>query len=596
MKKRKLLLALGIAGITTIALASCSKGGTDVYSADASGNVIKIGKSEITFKENSEIPYLNLADGVQLMSLIRTNNLDNEKYKYSVKKEDNDFVISNETGAKCSISTTNQTLAYDDYDKFVSLVPDKQEALSLVPIRSGSKALKQSSGKYTKGQSVTMDLKKYSKLDVYTKDNKCYIPLSVFNSALLTASENASLAYNGKNLFMIVGDSLKTEGLLGKTPSALGYKFRENSQKESITKDYLDYYYQSLCFDFDYQYGLKDKFESFDDFLKDHYKNEMLSTNPKTIDNYTAIALSYLNDGHTTLTDFSNLYEFNDNKIDRSKANPIKCKWEEDDEAFTETKTLAGIKNGIEYKGDTVFVQFEQFTVMNEDFLYSKKKDNKDSLDDFGNPGLDFDILKNNSIKENDTCYMLSKLYKDLTTDQTKKNQVKNIVIDLTTNAGGATDALLYSLNTLIGTVTIDITNPLTGASNHQSYKADINTDGVIDANDKSLSELGFNIYFLNSKYSFSSANAMPYLAKLNKPNVVNLGDKTAGGPCPIKYMVTPIGSVYISSSLNTLSKLKDGKYVNIDDGIPADFTLTESQMINRDYIVANINNWTLNK
>ena len=198
MKKRKLLLVLGIAGITTIALASCSKGGTDVYSADASGNVIKIGKSEITFKENSEIPYLNLADGVQLMSLIRTNNLDNEKYKYSVKKEDNDFVISNETGAKCSISTTNQTLAYDDYDKFVSLVPDKQEALSLVPIRSGSKALKQSSGKYTKGQSVTMDLKKYSKLDVYTKDNKCYIPLSVFNSALLTASENVSLAYNGK--------------------------------------------------------------------------------------------------------------------------------------------------------------------------------------------------------------------------------------------------------------------------------------------------------------------------------------------------------------------------------------------------------------
>ena len=72
-----------------------------------------------------------------------------------------------------------------------------------------------------------------------------------------------------------------------------------------------------------------------------------------------------------------------------------------------------------------------------------------------------------------------------------------------------------------------------------------------VDDDDKSLSELGFNIYFLDSEYSFSSANAMPYLAKLNNPNVKTLGQKTAGGPCAVRSYVTPIGSVISSSSFN---------------------------------------------
>ena len=137
------------------------------------------------------------------------------------------------------------------------------------------------------------------------------------------------------------------------------------------------------------------------------------------------------------------------------------------------------------------------------------------------------------------------------------------------------------------------MSNPLSGAHSTQSYKADINADGHIDEKDVSLSDLGFKVYFLDSKYSFSSANAMPYIAKLNKPSVITLGDKTAGGPCAIRYNVTPIGSAIFSSSLNTISKKVDGKYVNIDDGIAADYTLTEDQMLDRSYIVSNINKWT---
>ena len=141
--------------------------------------------------------------------------------------------------------------------------------------------------------------------------------------------------------------------------------------------------------------------------------------------------------------------------------------------------------------------------------------------------------------------------------------------------------------------VKIDMANPITGAYNNQVYMADINNDGKIDSNDKSLIDLGFNIYFLDSKYSFSSANAMPVIAKLNNSKVTTIGQTTAGGPCAVRTNVTPIGSIISSSSTSVISKLENGKYENIDGGISADIALTDAQLVNREYIVSRISNTT---
>jgi len=189
------------------------------------------------------------------------------------------------------------------------------------------------------------------------------------------------------------------------------------------------------------------------------------------------------------------------------------------------------------------------------------------------------------------TAFLFNKLYKELTSD-TYKNTIKNVVVDLSTNTGGAADGLIYALSTLIGNVTFDMTNPLSGGYGHQVYMADINADGVVDSNDKPLCDLGFKIGFINSSHTFSSANAMACIAKINKPSVVMLGEKTGGGPCAVRANVTPLGSIIYSSSLCTISKLENGKYVNIDQGVNADYTLTREQMIDRNYIVNNLKNW----
>lgn len=599
MKKIKYVSLLALSGFAVLgaALTSCSSNNAsdvDVYTLNTDNEVKKAGTCELLFKKNSTIPYVSLNDGVELMSLIRSANLDDKKYKVEFAKDGNNYVISNEAGAKCVIDKDKQTLTYNDYDKLVSVVPDYQQPLSIIPVKKTSKALKVVSNHYTPGNERVISLKDYSLLDIYEVGDKAYLPLSVYNSVLLNTNDNMNLAYNGKYLFFMAGSSLSDKSLGFPIETPLGEKFREGAAKEKLSDEELEYYYQSLCFDFNTGYGLREKFDSFDEFLKKiDFKKDILSTDPKKIDAATAVALTYLRDGHTALTDFSNLYKFGTNTFDTTKIDTESKKHSDADEAFTNAKKEAKVKTGLDYKDDTVFVDFAQFTNIDEDLLYNTTSGDDDfDLDDFTGgddiPGLDFGLA---DLVETNTAKLFNKLYKDLTSD-TYKDTVKNVVIDLTTNAGGAADALIYSLSTLIGNVTIDIVNPITGAQNKQVYQADIDADGKIDENDKPLCELGFNIYFLNSAYSFSSANAMPVLAKSNNPKVITLGAKTAGGPCAVRNYITTIGSVYASSSLYTISKEENGKYVNIDGGVEADFKLTEAQMLNRQYIADNIKDW----
>ena len=578
MKKVKLVGLLALSGLAvSVLLTSCNKDSVNMknlYGLD--DDVIEnYGKYEVIFKEGSEIPYISLADGVRFMSFVRKEALSqDEKYKVELNKSGNEYVITNEAGGKCAINPEKQTLTYDDYDKFTSIFYSSQRPLAMINVSPTAKAIKQISSDYTPGDKVVIDLKKYSKLDIYEHDNKAYLPLSVYNSVLLNPFNAVSIAYNGKDLFAITGDCLK-ETIGGiKYQTDFGKKLYEGAAKDTISDEYLQYYYQSLCFDFNIEYGLKDKFVDFDKFLTDYgYKNAILSNDPKKIDANTFLALTWLNDGHTAFNDCSFLYGFEDDELDPTVANPAVREHSEKDEQFVKARNQAGIKDGIEYKNDTAFISFKEFTNINETLFYLTM--------DTGYTAISLE----------NTAILFNKLYTDLNSAQ-YKNTIKNIVVDLTANDGGAADALLYTLSTLLGEVKINSVDPLTGAVNKQSYKADINGDSKIDENDKSLQELGFNIYFLDSSYSFSSANAMPYVAKLNSSKVITLGAKTAGGPCAVRQNVTPIGSVLFSSSLQVISKFENGKYVNIDDGIAADYELTEAQMIDRDYIVANINNW----
>lgn len=577
--------------ILAIALASCQNRGDskvkkDLYGLNTNGEVAKLGDCELLFKQNSDVPYISLDEGVDFMTGIRQASLKDKKYCFTFAKDNKNYTITNEKGGKCTINPEKQTLTFNDYDKFSSFHYENQNPLSIIKVNDTIKFVQTVSSDYTPGKEIVMDLNTYDMLDIYEANNKVYLPLSVYNSALFNISENTNIAYNGVNLFLITANSLSTQIMFIPSQTELGKKFHEGCAKTTVTEAYAKYYYQSLCFDFNNAYGLRNKFNTFEEYLESKgYKNQLLTGDIKEMDNYTGVALTHLEDGHTALTEYSCFYAFGEGEVDQEKKNEKMTKWYTNNEAFNESKEKANIKEGIEYKGDTAFVTFNEFSEVDQDVLYM---DNENE----GMPDLGIDLSEIQAQLENsNTAKLFNKLYRDLTSD-TYKNTIKNIVVDLTSNDGGAADSLIYSLSTLIGNVSIDMTNPISGGHNHQVFKCDLTLDGKIDEKDVSLSDLGFKIFFLNSSYSFSSANAMPVIAKINKPSVHTLGAKTAGGPCAVKYLVTPLGNAISNSSLLTISKQVNGNYVSIDDGIEADHALTEAQMIDRNYIVANINSW----
>ena len=151
---------------------------------------------------------------------------------------------------------------------------------------------------------------------------------------------------------------------------------------------------------------------------------------------------------------------------------------------------------------------------------------------------------------------------------------------------------MLYALSTLIGEVSFTIYDPLSKAHTTATYKADMNLDKVIDEKDVSLIDQGFNIIFLSSEYTFSSANAMVVGAKANNKNVITCGQTTGGGPCVVKHSATGIGTVYSSSGLNVIS-LKDGNtFKHIDGGQTADHAIAKDKFYDRTYICAQVKSW----
>ena len=550
-----------------------------LIAADEKNKPTTLGEYDVLFKANSIVPYIKITDGVSIMSDLRKTTYPSANAYYKATKENDDLVIKNENGASCKINLKNQTFKYDDFDLFSGISNENQKPLALLNYSKDTKAYKSLSSEYKAGKPVTVNLNDYSSLDIYDKDGELYIPVTVYNSLLFSLNKGVNFAYNYKDLYIIADDQLTVTVIGIKLLTDFGKKYYNESLKmESISEALVDYNYQSLCLEFDLNYGLENKFDSLDKYLTNNgYDKDIKSTNPKTIDNGLAIALSYIGDGHTAFDNFSTFYDNEGGAIDEKKLNPVPVKNEEKQEELKEnkyeTRKVFGkdykIPIGIEYGEETAIVNFDDFNDIKENVLYEEKDD---------------------EVRRTSTAAIFADLYSGL--KKAENSKIKNVVVDLTTNGGGSSDALIYSASILVGEVTVNIADPLTGALNVQKYKADMNLDGSVDDKDVSLVDKGYNVYILSSAYSFSSANALPALATLNSDKVITLGAKTAGGPCAICSYYTGIGSSLYHSSLTTISKLKDGKYVNIDDGVEAKYTLTEAQMIDREYLLTNISKW----
>lgn len=551
-----------------------------VMKKESSDTVVDEGTYTLLFKENSDIPYISLNDGVSILSKIRHERIDGDSGTNNgssmLSVIDDNAVITNDNLGICTISAKEQTIHFDDFDVFSNINLPDEYPLMIANIGKGSTSLKVTKVEYTKGEAVTLDLKNYSKLDIVKASDKLYIPVALYSSIFLSSFNGIYLGYNFENLYLVNQGGLSSTNLEdNKELSKLGEAYYGGVKKETVSAEYALYTTQAICFDMDHFYGLKadKKYTSFYSFLETKgYLNDMLSGNVKKMDAALVYAIYDINDGHTFLSDYSPLYEFNKQEIDKTKLNKAKVDYETGNEALKKSKIDADADdNNILFESDkTMLISFSGFTATNEKIIYSGNKHNE-------------------YVYALCTAAQFSDAYK-LAIE--KKDVIKNIVVDLTTNDGGASDGMLYALSTLIGEVSFTIYDPLSKAHTTATYKADMDLDKVVDEKDVPLIDQGFNIIFLSSEYTFSSANAMVVGAKANNKNVITCGQTTGGGPCVVKHSATGIGTVYSSSGLNVIS-LKDGNtFKHIDGGQTADHAIAKDKFYDRAYICAQVKSW----
>lgn len=546
-----------------------------ILASDDKGAVTQSGATiSLLFKANSEIPYVSLRNGFGFINMIKGARFDdpkNEKFYYRINKEGENFVVTEEHGAKATFDPQNKTVSFTDFDTFSCISDGKTNSPNLISsIRNGVKSLTVSSGSFQPGKAVTFDLKPYTSIDFYRKGEDLYLPFNTFFDMTYHAFETVGLAYNYQNVYLLSHEELSSTKTGKATLSALGKSFYGGPKMATLTDEIKQYHYQEACFNFDYLYGLKkDKgFSSFAAFLEDKgLKNDVLSSDPKVVDSSLRYALSDLVDGHTDGATPSSVYEFGTAIDDVSNINAERRAWIEYGEDLASARKAQGLTPGtyLDERGKAFYISFDSFSTINDAELYGQ------------------------SATSMNTAVLFNRAYKTLSSDETRA-KVDTIVIDLLTNDGGAAEGMMYALCTLLGEVKTVTYSSVSGGENRSTYRADLNLDGKLDDSDVPLINKGYNIVFLNSKSTFSCGNAMPIIAKANNSKVITAGETSGGGACVVRSYFTALASGLSTSGITTIATESGGALTNVDKGIPADIALEANEFFNRAAISDKIN------
>ena len=163
-----------------------------------------------------------------------------------------------------------------------------------------------------------------------------------------------------------------------------------------------------------------------------------------------------------------------------------------------------------------------------------------------------------------------------LSLDWAKENGIKNFVVDVSANGGGLVALATFMITAMTNKenhcnlaqyLTLKTT---TGNTVVSQGLVDLNLDGEFNDADKEV-EYDFNFAILTSKFSFSSGNFLPVMAK--DCGIAILGERSGGGGCPLVKHYLADGHFYFVSSNG---KMTVSSGADADLGAPVDYDLTD--------------------
>lgn len=440
---------------------------------------------------------------------------------------------------------------------------------------TGKNFIKGISEKTTNPQERIISLKSYQ-IPIYEHSSGVYVPLT-FLSKIAGGSALYNVAYNGKDIYVI-----DRGGQLG-TPvdySSFGNAYYSliNDLTNERPSDLAKYAYNELCFVWDNLRGYTSQLVIGDNNLVSigldgtlsqylpSLKEYLTSTNKhKYYIGYYTLFQALNDGGHTkALASFA---DYNQSLF--QEASEI--------EEFSTVIKTASLKDATKALNLASYIGSKQ-AVFEYNFkngphnYYQYDSDTKTSYIGFDSFEFDFSGWDNYysnhgevPVSTDTFAYVRSKLY------EAKNDGAENVVLDLTTNGGGAVASLIGLIGLFNEAKSFFSMNDVFNRSKTtDEYLIDINLDGKCDNKDKEEAQkFTFNVGVLTSEYSFSCGNLFPSVMKELGYKII--GAQSGGGSCTISYESTADGLPYVRSTYNCLSNA-NGE--NIDGGVPVDLEI----------------------
>ena len=528
--------------------------------------------------EECEIPYIPMSDAIDLMNqIIDIFNSSGGSYPYpgyeiTMLEDDTVLVLTKDNGAFMVIDLAENYITISDVEGIGFLENNPGEMVSLAGFSTednvfylisdaGKTDLKRS------GYVFGANLGEYN-LKVYYQDGEVFVPLELIND--IFTGYGFSFLYNGENVFVIQGsfDTVTTDED-GNTMVDYYYANEPKERSKSLAK----FTYSTLCFMMDLQYGLKSThgINDFNTYIQSiGLFDKLTSTDAEVFDSALAeLVITYLNDVHSAylynspyagISYEEALYWDETHECGRLTllSNMDKIKQMRIDAGLMLQNEAGGyyLANAYEEVGDTAYITFDSFTTPADPYSYYDMKKEDGSID--------MEALE--EVYMYDTMGLV--IYANQMINR-EDSPVKNVVIDISNNGGGACDAATYISAWVLGTAQINCQNQASGAAYTYNYNADVDLDGVITENDR-LDLDRFDVYCLESAVSFSCGNLVPALFKASG-KVTLIGQKSSGGSCAVYMTSAADGTGFRISSVYDLCVIKNGSYYSIDQGVEPD-------------------------
>ncbi|HBI52017.1 MAG TPA: hypothetical protein DDX72_04475 [Ruminococcaceae bacterium] len=588
MKKRK-ILGLGLAAclaITSLAAPVYAANETTAAVAATASKSYKITKRNIPtyffeyksednkkiplyYMNGSDVPYFEITDMVSAYITI-LKQCGRPEFDLEVKKEGNKVTLTRENGFFTVLDFEDDTIFFWDYDGFFTSSKTKTLLDLIMPVYETADftfMLKTLESNERTGNTVTLDAGDYD-IDFVRRGNKYYIPVQTFSDIFLSGFGAGVTLYNTHSLiFYLDGIESLYNNTTGKY-SKLGQVYYGKDGKYAtgkVSKTMSEFSVNEFCFAMDTLYGLKKEhnINSFKEVIvqRDTGLN-MYSTNAKKIDrelwnliyqNVDDIHSRYALSSYASGADYK--WKLNE-KYGQGYARDFIFAFDEELKEFRK-KYNPDLKMYEEY-GDTAYITFDGFAL-----------DFSNLADLFGD-----ELGESNNItldRVHDTVGLISYSVQQILR---KDSPIKNVVLDLSLNGGGAVDAAAYVVAAFLGKASFSVENALSGSRITNDYMCDINFDTKFDKNE-TLAGKGLNLYCLTTKASFSCGNLVPCIFK-EDPHVSIIGQKSGGGACTVGTISTATGTVLDISSNTRLSYIKNGSFYNVDQGAEPDISITK--------------------